>query len=93
MFYFIKRAHFEWDESKNTKNQQKHGVSFQKAQHAFLDRKRIIAEDMEHSQQEKRYYCFGLVDDGVMTVRFTYRDNKIRIIYPYYFKMRRWVEL
>ncbi|NLD38357.1 MAG: BrnT family toxin [Desulfatiglans sp.] len=35
---------------------------------------------MEHSDDEKRYYCLGKVSDGVMTVRFTYRQNKIRII-------------
>jgi len=39
---------------------QKHGVSFQQAQYAFLDKNRVIAEDLEHSQKEKRYYCFGL---------------------------------
>ena len=27
-----------------------------------------------------RYYCFGMVDGGVMTVRFTSRNNIIRII-------------
>ena len=26
---------------------------------AFLDSKRVIAEDLKHSQKEKRYYCFG----------------------------------
>jgi len=27
-----------------------------------------------------RYYCFGKVGDGILTVRFTYRNNVIRII-------------
>jgi len=40
---------------------------------------RVIAEDLSHSSSEKRYYCFGLVEGGVMTVRFTYRDDVIRI--------------
>lgn len=73
-------AAFEWDEKKDIENQRKHGVSFYKAQQAFLDPKRLIAEDIEHSKTEPRYYCFGLVDNAVMTVRFTYRDQKIRII-------------
>src|SRR5216684_4391033 len=30
-------------------------------------------------QLERRYYCFGLVESGVMTVRFTYRNDVIRI--------------
>ncbi|MBA3035077.1 MAG: hypothetical protein FP814_01140 [Desulfobacterium sp.] len=35
---------------------------------------------LEHSDEEKRFYCLGRVSDGIMTVRFTYRKNKIRII-------------
>ncbi len=72
-------ASFEWDNSKNETNIRKHGVSFMDAQHAFLDLRRVIAEDHVHSEDEKRYFCFGKVNDGVMTVRFTYRGNTIRI--------------
>jgi uncharacterized DUF497 family protein len=61
-------------------NQQKHGVSFALAQIAFLDQDRIILEDLEHSDKENRYYCLGKVAGGIMTVRFTYRKSKIRII-------------
>ena len=73
---------FEWDEEKNRENQRKHGVSFYEAQYAFLDENRVIAEDLSHSQQEKRYYCFGLNHEknGILTVRFTYRSACIRII-------------
>jgi len=71
---------FEWDDNKAVFNLAKHGVSFHDAQLAFLDPHRIIAEDLEHGDLEKRYYCFGKVNNFVMTVRFTYRDNKIRII-------------
>lgn len=74
-----KNATFEWDEEKNILNQKKHGVSFNVAQYAFADPGRIIARDTEHSSNEVRYYCFGKVDDGILTVRFTYRDKIIRI--------------
>jgi len=50
------------------------------AQLAFLDRQRIILKDIEHSKEETRYYCIGRVTDGIMTVRFTHRKGKIRII-------------
>ena len=50
------------------------------AQYAFADPNRVIAEDAGHSGVEKRYYCFGKVADGVLTVRFTYRKGLIRII-------------
>ena len=60
-------------------NQAKHGVSFSEAQSAFADPDRVIAEDLSHSHGEKRYYCFGKVGGGILTVRFTYRRGLIRI--------------
>ena len=74
------QVHFEWDERKNRRNRRKHGVDFGTAQYAFADPQRIIAEDVSHSQTEKRYYCFGRVGDAIVTVRFTYRGDVIRII-------------
>lgn len=73
------RARFEWDPNRDHANQQKHGVSFAKAQFAFADPKRVIAEDLSHRSSEERYYCFGWVEGGVLTVRFTYRGEVIRI--------------
>lgn len=75
----MKKAHFEWDEEKDKENQHKHGVSFSLAQHAFFDPYRIIAEDINHSSEEDRFYCIGRVGDGIITLRFTYRRNIIRI--------------
>jgi len=75
----VKRVLFEWDEEKDRENQEKHHVSFSMAQHAFTDPHRIIVEDVSHSTEEERYYCIGRVGDGIMTVRFTYRENIIRI--------------
>lgn len=75
-----KRSDFEWDRNKDLINLEKHGVSFALAQLAFLDYNRIILEDLEHSDEEKRFYCIGRISDGILTVRFTYRQNKIRII-------------
>jgi uncharacterized DUF497 family protein len=70
---------FEWDPEKNRENQEKHGIAFSQAQTAFADPKRIVAEDLSHSSDEKRYYCFGRVGAGILTVRFTHRENVIRI--------------
>lgn len=70
---------FEWDSAKDRQNRQKHGVAFAIAQHAFADPLRVILADAEHSAAEARYYCVGLVGDGILTVRFTYRNNVIRI--------------
>ena len=72
---------FEWDETKDEFNKRKHGISFYTAQYAFADLYRVIAEDLDHSNDnEKRYFCFGKVDGEVVTVRFAMRNNKIRII-------------
>ena len=73
-------ASFEWDPAKATANLTKHGVAFSEAQLAFFDPERVIAWDQRHSRTEQRFYCFGKVGDGIMTVRFTYRDDVIRII-------------
>jgi len=70
---------FEWDLRKDHENIAKHGISFSLAQYAFADPKRVIAEDLEHSIAEERYYCFGKIEGGIVTVRFTHRKNKIRI--------------
>lgn len=74
------KARFEWDPEKDAVNQQKHGVSFSFAQYAFANPQRVIAKDEDHSQTEERFYCFGEVDDGILTVRFTFRASVIRII-------------
>ncbi len=76
----VNRSDFEWDSAKDQLNQKKHGVSFALAQLAFLDNNRVILEDLDHSDDEKRYYCLGRVSGGILTVRFTHRKNKIRIL-------------
>jgi uncharacterized DUF497 family protein len=70
---------FEWDRDKDTLNQKKHGVAFIVAQYAFSDPCRVIAEDISHGESEKRWFCFGKVEGGILTVRFTYREGTIRI--------------
>ena len=75
----MSRARFEWDPDKDIANQERHGVSFGLAQFAFADPRRVIAQDISHSSTESRYYCFGWVGGGILTVRFTHRDEVIRI--------------
>jgi uncharacterized DUF497 family protein len=45
----------------------------------FADINRVILEDLSHSGEEKRYYCIGKINDGILTVRFTIREEIIRI--------------
>jgi uncharacterized DUF497 family protein len=72
-------ASFEWDARKDVDNQAKHGVPFALAQYAFVDPRRVIAEDTAHSGKEPRYFCFGRVGEGILTVRFTHRADVVRI--------------
>ncbi len=73
-------AIFEWDERKNAENQRKHGVSFERAQEAFLDLRRVVARDLAHGGSEERFYCFGKIAEGILTVRYTRRKGRLRII-------------
>jgi uncharacterized DUF497 family protein len=82
-------AMFEWDADKDYANRLRHGVSFPEAQIAFLDRDRVIAEDAIHGNGEQRYFCLGLVSGRVMTVRFTFRGEVIRIIGAGYWRKGR----
>ena len=75
----MNKTPFEWDPAKDRQNRQKHGVAFALAQHAFANPLRVILIDEEHSSDEVRYYCVGRIDNGILTVRFTYRNNVIRI--------------
>jgi uncharacterized DUF497 family protein len=85
----MEKTRFEWDEDKDRENQLKHRVSFSLAQHAFLDPRRIIAEDITHGGEEDRFYCIGRVNDEILTVRFTFRGNVIRIFGAGYWRKGR----
>ncbi|GMO64669.1 MAG: hypothetical protein Ta2A_12380 [Treponemataceae bacterium] len=73
------RYNFEWDLMKNLVNIEKHHVSFTDAETAFYDENKVIMTDTKHSDTENRFFCLGLVDDNVLTVRFTMREQNIRI--------------
>lgn len=70
---------FVWDEGKELGNIKKHGIDFLTAAKAFKDPKRKIYIDSKHTKDEERYFCIGEVEGKILTVRFTYREGKIRI--------------
>ena len=80
---------FEWDDEKERSNQEKHGVAFHLARYAFADPHRVIAEDAAHGSDENRFFCIGQVGDDILTVRFTYRGDAIRIIGAGYWRKGR----
>ena len=52
----MKKTRFGWDANKDAEKQKKHGVQFSFAQYVFVDPSRVIAEDLAHSEIEKRYF-------------------------------------
>ena len=55
----MSEIHFRWDPSKNERNKEKHGVSFEEAQTAFFDESAMEFFDMEHSGEEDRFLLLG----------------------------------
>ncbi len=76
----MKFVEFEWDAEKDVANVAKHGISFVEAQLAFCDEHGVLAEDAAHSDREPRYYWFGRIERGIVTVRFTIREQVVRIL-------------
>ena len=70
---------FTWDPKKEIFNIRKHGIDFVTASRVFKDPNRKIYKDEKHSQHEPRLFCIGKVGHKVLTVRFVYKEGKIRI--------------
>ena len=51
---------FSWDLHKARSNEQKHGVSFEEAQTAFLDEHALVVEDPDPDDPEERFVLLGL---------------------------------
>lgn len=79
----MKNIQFEWDASKASINQKKHGVSFDEAKSVFYDENAVIIHDPEHSDGEERFVLLGISSvSRVLVVIHFYRkkDKIIRII-------------
>jgi uncharacterized DUF497 family protein len=51
---------YEWDSSKATANERKHGVSFDEAKDVFLDPLAETFNDPDHSSEEQRFITIGM---------------------------------
>ena len=72
---------FEWDDDKDQRNRQKHGVGFDEAKSVFGDPCGMTIADPEHSNDEDRFLDLGLSTQGrVLVVSYTERGSNIRII-------------
>ncbi|MFH1561128.1 MAG: BrnT family toxin [Patescibacteria group bacterium] len=72
---------FEWDKWNIDKSYQKHGITPNESEEAFLDEKAIVLKDFRHSQKEKRYSLLGkTTNNKLLFIVFTLRTEKVRII-------------
>ena len=69
---------FEWDEKKNRRNKNKHGIDFETAMKLWNDKNRI--EIQTPFPIENRSILIGKIDKKIWSAIFTFRSNAIRII-------------
>ncbi len=70
---------FEWDESKNSANRSKHGLSFDSVFDFDWDDP-VIVDRSRHEDGERRFAAIGELCGKLHTVVFTRRGDNIRII-------------
>ena len=66
--FSIGDMHFEYDEEKNQRNIEKHGISLRSAARVFFDYDRIEYYDEENSSSEDRYDLIGDTSAGNLIV-------------------------
>jgi uncharacterized DUF497 family protein len=76
-FGLLSAAGFEWDEVKSDANLVKHGITFDDASQIFYGP--IVAKSSSRNNEE-RWIAIGKVQDQILTVIFTRRNDLIRII-------------
>jgi uncharacterized DUF497 family protein len=70
---------FEWDNEKNRKNIEKHGIDFADAALIF-DYPVLVYEDDRKEYGEKRFCGVGVLKETDLFVSYTIRGNTIRLI-------------
>lgn len=71
---------FEWDEEKAGRNLRKHGVAFADAQRVFDDAFAIHDFDLDAQYGEQRMIAIGMVNGVLLTVVYTERGERTRLI-------------
>ena len=71
---------FEWDDTKAAENARVHGVSFAQAALAFGDPFAVEWIDLRDDYGEERIILLGMSGGQILTVVYTERGERIRII-------------
>jgi uncharacterized DUF497 family protein len=72
-------AAFEWDDRKYASNIEKHGIDFEDATEAFGD-PNSFEYRFQSSESEPRCVIVGLMRKRLISVVYTIRESRIRII-------------
>jgi hypothetical protein len=70
--------YFEWDEKKRESNLEKHKIDFVDAKEIFLDAYRLELQVIKNN--ETRFQTIGKVNEVILFVVYTRRNQKARII-------------
>jgi uncharacterized protein len=71
---------FEWNSIKAEANLKKHKISFQEARRVFDDLFALIEQDLSEDFGEDRFLATGMVEGLLVTVVYTERGERIRLI-------------
>jgi uncharacterized DUF497 family protein len=71
---------FAWDDAKAAENEAKHGVSFETARAVFRDPFAVERLDDREDYGEDRFILIGMAEGAVLTVVYTERDGRFRLI-------------
>ena len=71
---------FEWSDAKARTNLSKHGVSFPVARRVFDDPYAVDEIDDRSNSREERFNIIGMAKGVLLTVTYTERSDRIRII-------------
>jgi uncharacterized DUF497 family protein len=76
----VEEDEFEWSAAKAESNLVKHGISFEAARCVFDDVFAFERCDFDSASGEIRYVITGMVNDIILTVVYTERGDRTRIV-------------
>lgn len=74
-------SEFDWDGGNAEKNWLRHRVSQSECEQVFFNRPLVVAEDLQHSDSEDRFFALGQSDAGRwLFVAYALRGDRIRVV-------------
>ncbi|MGC2333149.1 MAG: BrnT family toxin [Candidatus Acidiferrales bacterium] len=77
---YVQDESFSWDDEKAAQNWRDHGVTFEMAREMFKDPFAIEWVDTAQDMNEERYAMIGMVENRLLFVAYTMREERTHII-------------